>query len=1317
LKYRIDPAGSLIAVTMADNGLNADNVAGDGIYSGLIPAQPANTLVAFRVEASDQFTPAGLTQFPREAPVRECLVRFGESRPPGAFGSYRFWITQANFNFWSGREKLSSENIDATFVYGANRVIYNIGARYGGSPYSAPGYNTPTGNLCGYSLDFLRDDWLLGDTRFVLDYLTRDPTGQREQLMFWFLEQFGLPNNYRRYIRLAVNGVLRGTVYEDAQRPGNDMIEQWFPNDTEGSLFKTDIWDEFNDAGGRIGSAVLLNSLENFTTTDGVRKVARYRWGWEPRATRQSANDFTDLFALVDAANAPASGYQSAIEGLVDVEHWMKTFCMNDLASYWDGFGNPNCKNTYVYKPQSDTWKLMSWDFDVGLGVFNDPVDAPLFPDLADSAMMRLYSFPGFVRHYWGAMDEALNTFFRIGPGTPIETLLDKKYAAFQTNALALESPASIKSWITQRRAFLAGQLAAVATSFSVSGPASLTTNRNAIVLTGTAPVNVRTITVNGVPWTVTWLSLTSWQLVVPVANGTTNLSVQALNRLQQPITGASRTITVTCTAPDEQPENALVFNELMPLPRVPGAEYVELFNRSTNYSFDLSGWQVNGLDYTFPPGTIISNQQHLVLAKDRAAFGAGYGWGIHVAGLFNGGLQANGETLTLLRPGTDPAPPSEIAKVRYETTLPWPLGAEGTGSSYQLIDPAQDHWRAGNWSLVPTNTQSQTQPQWVYFSTNGTASSSILYLYLASAGDIYIDELKLVAGTVPGAGVNLVANGDFETALASWLVSGNFSQSTPSTLTKHSGNASLHMVATAPGTGNGNSIYQTISPQLTPNAPYALSFWYLQTTNGGPLTVRLSAYGVTSGSINPAPPANPVLTIANPGTANSVRAVLPAFPPLWINELQAENLTGITNRAGQPVPWIELCNPTSNSVSLAGCFLANNYTNLLQWPFPANATLAPGEFKIIFADNQTQLTTATEWHANFTLTPGFGQLALSRLHNSEPQVLDFTAYRALQANRSWGSLPDAQCYHRQQFFYPTPAQTNNGTAAPLPLFINEWMADNNLTLADPVDEDFEDWFEIYNPGEQPVDLGGCFLTDTLTDKFQSQVPANGHYVVPPHGFLLVWADGESGQNSTNVPDLHVGFKLDKTGEGIYLFASDGTAVDAITFGNQATDVTQGRFPDGADAVFVTATPTPRQANVLANTPPILAGIPQQFVHAGQTLQLTVFATDAQSAVQQLAFSLEPGFPAGASIHPVTGLFSWPVPALPIPSTNSITVRVTDNGLPPLSDVESFTAIVLPRPQLAVAPAGSILQLSFTGLPGRAYQVQYKNELSDAAWL
>src|SRR6267154_3512076 len=45
------------------------------------------------------------------------------------------------------------------------------------------------------------------------------------------------------------------------------------------------------------------------------------------------------------------------------------------------------------------------------------------------------------------------------------------------------------------------------------------------------------------------------------------------------------------------------------------------------------------------------------------------------------------------------------------------------------------------------------------------------------------------------------------------------------------------------------------------------------------------------------------------PGKTNSVSAVLPPFPTVWLNELQAENLTKPTDNFGKHDPWVEIYN------------------------------------------------------------------------------------------------------------------------------------------------------------------------------------------------------------------------------------------------------------------------------------------------------------------------------------------------------------------------------------------------------------------------
>jgi uncharacterized protein (DUF1800 family) len=115
------------------------------------------------------------------------------------------------------------------------------------------------------------------------------------------------------------------------------------------------------------------------------------------------------------------------------------------------------------------------------------------------------------------------------------------------------------------------------------------------------------------------------------------------------------------------------------------------------------------------------------------------------------------------------------------------------------------------------------------------------LYIYLSGAGTAYVDDVKLVAGSVAESGANLVQNGDFETTLTGpWTKSSDFANSALDTNAAHSGNSSLKLVATAGGGGNGDSVQQTISPALVSNNTYKVSYWYLPAAPGVTLTVKL---------------------------------------------------------------------------------------------------------------------------------------------------------------------------------------------------------------------------------------------------------------------------------------------------------------------------------------------------------------------------------------------------------------------------------------------------------------------------------------------
>ena len=512
----------------------------------------------------------------------------------------------------------------------------------------------------------------------------------------------------------------------------------------------------------------------------------------------------------------------------------------------------------------------------------------------------------------------------------------------------------------------------------------------------------------------------------------------------------------------------AIVFNEILYRPAQPDAAYVELFNTSSNSSVALDGWRVEGLDYTFPAGATIGPQGFLVLARNRTAYTNAFGASTPVFDQFAGNLATNGEVLTLLLPtGATNDPASIVDQVRYESRAPWSTNAHA-GSSLQLIDPEQDNSRAANWAAqfvpsIPTGGLIK-QDGWRFHRASGNIGPGEgggqfrLLIYLGEAGSALVDDLSIVAGTNAGVGFNYISNGTFEAPLAlvnasgsptnGWLVGTNYTNTVIVSDLVHSGNGALKVVGESAGLAIvpsfSKSISQLLSPAPPANTTNTLSFWYWATNSATNLYLRVRnspalgtstspSTGPTNINIffvpNPGSPI-PATNYFSPGSNNTTRATIPPFQSLWLNGLQAENVSGFVDRFGEHEPWVEIYNSGSNSVSLNGLYLSANYANLTHWPFPAG-NIAPGQFLIVFCDGQSGQTTAGEYHASFRLPAGSGTIVLSRLVGGEPQVIDYLNYAGLPSNHLYRSVPNGQPFFREDFFR-APQIASENTNSPL---------------------------------------------------------------------------------------------------------------------------------------------------------------------------------------------------------------------------------------------------------------------------------------------
>ena len=141
---------------------------------------------------------------------------------------------------------------------------------------------------------------------------------------------------------------------------------------------------------------------------------------------------------------------------------------------------------------------------------------------------------------------------------------------------------------------------------------------------------------------------------------------------------------------------------------------------------------------------------------------------------------------------------------------------------------------------------------------------------------------------------------------------------------------------------------------------------------------------------------------------------------------------------------------------------------------------------------------------------------------------------------------------------------------------LNELMASNSKALSDAQGE-YDDWIELYNPGQTAVDLAGMFLSDDTDNLTQWQFPKDSPSMttIQPGGYVLIWADEDGAEG------LHANFKLSAQGEVVYLVDRDGvTLLDSVEFSSLGTDVSYGRNPNDFSIWQMMNTPTPGQANV-----------------------------------------------------------------------------------------------------------------------------------------
>lgn len=147
-------------------------------------------------------------------------------------------------------------------------------------------------------------------------------------------------------------------------------------------------------------------------------------------------------------------------------------------------------------------------------------------------------------------------------------------------------------------------------------------------------------------------------------------------------------------------------------------------------------------------------------------------------------------------------------------------------------------------------------------------------------------------------------------------------------------------------------------------------------------------------------------------------------------------------------------------------------------------------------------------------------------------------------------------------------------------LVINEFMAVNSGFYLDSAGDD-DDWIEIFNFGDSPVELNSLYFTDDPAIPFKWKMDIA--LELDPGEHFIIWADDEPEEGFN-----HAAFRLSGEGEYLGIFSEDGTPVDQLYFGAQTTNISYGRYPNAGLSWNYFDEPTPGEVNAIPGVGTVL---------------------------------------------------------------------------------------------------------------------------------
>lgn len=267
---------------------------------------------------------------------------------------------------------------------------------------------------------------------------------------------------------------------------------------------------------------------------------------------------------------------------------------------------------------------------------------------------------------------------------------------------------------------------------------------------------------------------------------------------------------------------------------------------------------------------------------------------------------------------------------------------------------------------------------------------------------------------------------------------------------------------------------------------------------------------------------------------------------------------------------WIEIFNPGETDISLDGFFLSDRPDNPDKAALPSVTVPARGVIAIPCGteENMVDLGISSAGEALYLFDPD-----LAPVNTVNVPALNKGISWARNRNGVFGYCGD-----------PTPGAENNDALigieqvlaadASESIRLSEVLFKNTYSVIDSYG-DHSDFAELYNAGEEPVDLGDYYLSDTFDSPLKWQCPK---VVLGPGEYMLIFL---SGKDSTD-GEFHASFSLSSADDGLQLYRRSTRTYLRIPYQEQVPKNTSvGLTSDGNLVYYKYPTPGGPNAAVI----------------------------------------------------------------------------------------------------------------------------------------